>query len=137
MPGVEELFRHVHHQSELCVGLLTGNFARAARIKLEHFGLWPFFVCGAYGDDAAERDELVPVAVGRARTAGAVVGSAAHVVVVGDTPLDISCATAAGARSIAVATGSFDVETLERKGAMAVLPDLSAREAFLAILDEF
>ena len=137
MPGVEELLRHVHREPELCVGLLTGNFARAARIKLEHFGLWPFFVCGAYGDDAAERDELVPVAVGRARTAGAVVRSPAHVVVIGDTPLDIRCATAAGARSIAVATGSFDVQTLERKGATAVLPDLTAREAFLAILDEF
>ena len=137
MPGVEELLRHVHHQPELCVGLLTGNFARAAQIKLEHFGLWPFFVCGAYGDDAAERDELVPVAVRRARTAGAVVRSPAHVVVIGDTPLDIRCATAAGARSIAVATGSFDVQTLDRKGATAVLPDLSAREAFLAILDEF
>ena len=137
MPGVEELLRHVHHRPELCVGLLTGNFARAARIKLEHFGLWPFFVCGEYGDDAAERDELVPVAVGRARTAGAVVRSPAHVVVIGDTPLDIRCATAAGARSIAVATGSFDVRTLDRKGATAVLPDLSAREAFLAILDEF
>ena len=135
MPGVEELLRHVHQQPRLCVGLLTGNFARAARIKLEHFGLWRFFVYGAYGDDAAERDELVPVAVGRARAAGAVVRSPAHVVVIGDTPLDIRCATAAGARSIAVATGSFDVQTLERKGATAVLPDLGAREAFLAVLD--
>ena len=137
MPGVEELLRQVHHQPELCVGLLTGNFARAGRIKLKHFGSWTFFVCGAYGDDAAERDDLVPVAVDRARTAGAVVHSPAHVVVIGDTPLDIRCARAAGARSIAVATGSFDVKTLHRKGATAVRPDLSAREAFLAILDEF
>lgn len=137
MPGVEELLNHVHHQPELCVGLLTGNFARAARIKLEYFGLWPFFVCGAYGDDAAQRDELVPVAVARARTAGAIVCSPAQVVVIGDTPLDIRCATAAGARSIAVATGLFDVQTLERKGATAVLPDLTDWKAFLAILDEF
>jgi phosphoglycolate phosphatase len=137
MPGVEELLRYLHHQPELCVGLLTGNFARAAQIKLEYFWLWSFFVCGAYGDDAAERDELVPVAVGRARKIGAVVDSPAHVVVIGDTPLDIRCAAVAGARSVAVATGSFDVHTLERKGATAVLPDLSNQEAFLAILDEF
>ena len=137
MPGVEELLKNVHHQPKLCVGLLTGNFARAARIKLEYFGLWPFFVFGAYGDDAAQRDELVPVAVGRARTAGAIVRSPAQVVVIGDTPLDIRCATAAGARSIAVATGLFDMQTLERKGATVVLPDLTDWKAFLAILDEF
>ena len=136
MPRVAELLRHVHHQPELCVGLLTGNFARASRIKLEHFGLWPFFVCGAYGDDAAERDELVPVAVERARAAGVVLRSPAHVVVIGDTPIDVRCATVSGARSIAVATGSFDIRTLDAKGATAVLPDLSAREAFLAILDD-
>ena len=111
MPGVEELLLEVHHQPELCVGLLTGNFARAARIKLEHFGLWTFFVRGVYGDDAFERDDLVPVAVGRARTAGA--------------------------RSIAVATGSFDLTTIHRKSATAVFPDRSVREVFLAFLDEF
>ena len=136
MPGVEELLQHLHHQPEVCVGLLTGNFARAAQIKLEHFGLWPFFVCGAYGDDAAERDDLVPVAVDRARTAGVVVRSPAHVVVIGDTPLDIRCAMASGAMSIAVATGSYDVQTLDAKGATAVLVDLSAREAFLAVLNQ-
>jgi len=94
-------------------------------------------VRGVYGDDAFERDDLVPVAVGRARTAGAVVPSPAHVVVIGDTPLDIRCARVAGARSIAVATGSFDLTTIHRKSATAVFPDRSVREAFLAFLDEF
>ena len=136
MPGVEELLQYLHHQPEVCVGLLTGNFARAAQIKLEHFGLWSFFVCGAYGDDAAQRDDLVPVAVGRARMAGVVVRSPAHVVVIGDTPLDIRCAMAAGATSIAVATGSYDAQTLGARGATAVLVDLSAREAFLAVLKD-
>lgn len=136
MPGVEALLWDVHRHPQLCVGLLTGNVARAARIKLEHFGLWRFFVCGAYGDDAAERDELVPVAVERARSVGVVVPSPAHVVVIGDTPLDIRCAAVSGARSIAVATGLFDVQALDAKGATAVLPDLSAREEFLAILDD-
>ena len=68
---------------------------------------------------------------------GVAVKSDSSVVVIGDTPLDIRCATAAGARSIAVATGLFDVQTLERKGATAVLPDLTDWKAFLAILDEF
>lgn len=136
MPGVEALLDLLHHHPEVCVALLTGNFARAAQIKLEHFGLWRFFVCGAFGDDAAERDELVPVAVERARTAGVVPRSPSHVVVIGDTPLDIRCATVSGARSIAVATGSFGVQTLDANGATAVLPDLSDPEAFLAVLDD-
>lgn len=136
MPGVYALLDLLHGHPEVCVALLTGNFARAAQIKLEHFGLWSFFVCGAFGDDAAGRDELVPVAVGRARAAGVVPRSAGHVVVIGDTPLDIRCATVAGARSIAVATGSFDVQTLGAHGATAVLPDLSNPDAFLAVLEE-
>ena len=46
---------------------MTGNFTRPAQIKLEHFGLWRFFHFGAYGDDAPVRDELVLIAVERAR----------------------------------------------------------------------
>jgi len=53
------------------------------------------------------------------------------VVVIGDTPLDVQCAKAGGARSIAVATGSYDQSTLEAHGAGAVLPDLSDVDAFL------
>jgi phosphoglycolate phosphatase-like HAD superfamily hydrolase len=135
MPGVDTLLRHLHPREELCVSLLTGNFARAAQIKLVHFGLWEFFVCGAYGDDAAERDELVPVALARARQRGVAIESPADVVVIGDTPLDVQCATVSGARSIAVATGSFDEVTLARHGATAVLSDLADQEAFLDALE--
>ena len=135
MPGVEQLLRDLHPRPDLCIGLLTGNFARSARIKLEHFGLWPFFSCGAFGDDAAERDALVPIAVERACSMGVVVSSPSDVVVIGDTPLDIRCATAAGAQSISVATGPFDEPTLRAHGATAVLRDLSAPERFLAALE--
>ena len=135
MPGVEQLLRDLHPRPELCIGLLTGNFARSAQIKLEHFGLWRFFSCGAFGDDAAERDALVPIAVDRAARMGVVVSSSSDVVVIGDTPLDVRCAAAAGARSIAVATGPFDEETLRSHGATAVLPDLSVPERFLAALE--
>ena len=131
MPGVSALLEVLDTRPDACSGLLTGNFARAARIKLEHFGLWRYFACGAYGDDAAERNQLVPIAVERARRAGVVVDSFSDVVVVGDTPLDVQCAVAAGARSVAVATGSYDETALRDAGADTVLTDLSDAEVFL------
>ena len=129
MPGVSTLLRHLDGCQDVSVGLLTGNFSRAARIKLEHFDLWNFFLYGAFGDDSAERDHLVPIAVTRAAGVGLTTTSPEDVV--GDTPLDIRCASAAGARSIAVATGSYDEDTLRAHGASAVLPDLADIDAFL------
>ena len=126
MPGVEELLTHLEPRPDLCIGLLTGNFARSAQIKLDHFRLSRFFTCGAFGDDAPDRDALVPIAVERACDMG---------VVVGDTPLDVRCAKAAGARSIAVAIGPFDERALSAHGATAVLHDLRAPEIFLAALE--
>ena len=131
MPGVRRLLERLGARSDVTCGLVTGNVARAARIKLAHFGIWRHFACGAYGDDAPRRDDLVPIAVDRARNAGVDVATPAEAVVVGDTPLDVQCAAAAGARSVCVTTGSFDAETLRRAGADAVLPDLTELERFL------
>lgn len=131
MPGVRRLLDSLRERPDVACALLTGNIARAARIKLEHFALQRYFACGAYGDDAPGRDDLVPVAVGRARRAGIDVASASQAVVIGDTPLDVQCAAVAGARSVGVATGSFTEEELRRAGADAVLPDLTDPNRFL------
>jgi phosphoglycolate phosphatase len=56
------------------------------------------------------------------------------VIVVGDTPLDVECAAASGARAVAVATGSADVATLRACGADVVFEDLTDTSAFLALL---
>ncbi len=125
MPGVVALLKTLSRQDEVRCGLVTGNFATPAQIKLEHFSIWGFFHFGAYGDDAPVRDDLVPIAVERARRAGVTVAAAHDVVVIGDTPLDVQCATAAGARSVAVATGSYDEAALRETGAHAVLADFS------------
>ena len=134
MPGVRQLLDRLENVPDAACALLTGNIARAARIKLEHFAVRRYFLCGAYGDDAPKRDDLVPIAVGRARAAGIDVGSSGRVVVIGDTPLDAQCAAAAGARSICVATGPFAEADLRRAGADAVLPDLADAERFLSTL---
>ena len=135
MPGVRELLAGLDGRADLRSALLTGNYARAARIKLEYFGLWRHFACGAYGDDAASRNELVPVAVDRARACGIDIRSPEQVVVIGDTPLDIGCARAAGARSVAVATGPFDAAELRSHGADRVLPDLADTAGCIDVLE--
>ncbi|MBI2833222.1 MAG: HAD hydrolase-like protein [Acidobacteria bacterium] len=135
MPGVSELLNELSRRHDVFLALLTGNFSEAARIKLEYFNLWRYFACGAYADDAADRNALVEVAVGRARERGAPVVTAADVWVIGDTPLDVACARSAGARAIAVATGPYSADDLRRSGADLVLEDLGDSRAFLALLD--
>jgi len=135
MPGVRELLDDLSARDDVFVGLLTGNFEEGARIKLGHFDLWHYFACGAYGGDAADRNALVPFAVERARAGGLPEIAAHDVIVVGDTPHDVSCAEAAGAIAVAVATGGHSVEQLLQTGADLVLPDLSDRGTFIQLLD--
>jgi phosphoglycolate phosphatase-like HAD superfamily hydrolase len=134
LPGVRNLLETIDGREDVFPALLTGNSEAGARIKLEHFDLWKFFRCGAYGDAVAERNHLFEVALERARACGAPAVQPADVVVVGDTVLDVACARAAGARSVAVATGPSDVETLRRSGADLAVPDLSDTNAVLRFI---
>jgi phosphoglycolate phosphatase len=135
MPGITTLLDTLERRNDVFLGLLTGNFAEAARIKLEHFDLWRYFRCGAYGDDAHDRNDLVPVALARALECGN--GSRFdRIFIVGDTPHDIACAAAGNATSIAVATGGFDVSALRAAGADVVFEDLSDAKAFLNVIED-
>jgi phosphoglycolate phosphatase len=134
MPGVRELIAALQRRDDVALGLLTGNFVDGARIKLDYFDLWKHFPCGAFGGDSADRNDLVPVAVQRAREAGIAEVEPARVIVIGDTPNDVECARAAGARAVAVATGSYTVDQLRETGADIVFKDLSDTEAFLKLL---
>jgi len=134
MPGVRELLDALSGRDEAYVALLTGNYEAGARIKLEYFDLWRYFPCGAFGDDAPNRNGLVPKAIARVATCGGPSFSAAASVVIGDTPLDVACAAIAGARSIAVATGSHSVEDLRATGADVVMRDLSDTAEVLRVI---
>jgi phosphoglycolate phosphatase-like HAD superfamily hydrolase len=128
LPGVRAaLQRLAPHATN---SLLTGNFVATARLKLEAADLsgWFDWSCGAFGSDHEQRNELVPIALQRARDAGMQV-DAEHVVVVGDTPNDIACARAGGVRVLAVATGTFDRATLASHAPDALLDNLSDTEA--------
>jgi len=119
---------------DVFLALLTGNCETGARIKLEYFDLWRYFRCGAYGDDVHDRNELFAVAMSRVQACGGPAARPRDVIIVGDTPLDVACAAAAGARSVAVATGPSDAETLSRSGADVVFDDLSDTSAFLRLV---
>ena len=98
MPGVRPLLDALAARDDVYLALLTGNYEDAARAKLEYFDLWRYFPCGAFGDDAPDRNGLLPKALATIRACGGPVKSRRlDVVVIGDTPLDVECAAAARA----------------------------------------
>ena len=112
LPGVQQLLEDLSQQPDKTLGLLTGNLERGAQLKLEHYDLWHFFPFGAFADDHHDRNALGPCAVSRAVAHTGCDFPASQVDVVGDTGHDVSCGKAFGARTIAVATGSWSRERL-------------------------
>lgn len=134
MPGARELLEALDAHHHLHLALLTGNYRDAAEIKLQHFEIWEFFEWGAFSDDAADRNALVPIARSRAETYDIPPEAIERVIVIGDTPHDIECARVSGARCIAVATGGYSMAQLKEAGADEVLPDLSDTGRVLKLL---
>jgi phosphoglycolate phosphatase-like HAD superfamily hydrolase len=134
MPGIRELLDALQRRDDVTLGLLTGNFIEGARIKLDYFDLWKYFPFGAFGGDSPSRNDLVPIAIQRARDAGLADVQPSRVIVIGDTPNDVECARVVGAVPVAVATGSYSVEQLREAGADIVFDDLSDTQAFLQLL---
>ncbi|NDF16692.1 MAG: hydrolase, partial [Verrucomicrobia bacterium] len=90
---------------------------------------------GAFADDSPVRNELGPHAKRRARDRHGEEFSPDRIYIIGDTPHDVACARAIGARAIAVATGAFSTEQLQACGADAVFADLAHPEKFFRLLD--
>jgi len=134
LPGVNVLLDALEPREDVYLGLLTGNFKDGAQVKLERFDLWRYFRCGAFGDDAPDRNALVPVALERAAACGMPAFAAADVIVVGDTPNDVACAQAVGAVPIGVATGGYTADQLRQCGADIVFETLEDAEAFVRLL---
>jgi phosphoglycolate phosphatase len=116
--------------------LLTGNLAPVARLKLRMMSLVEFFdfESGAYGSDSPRRTDLPLIAAERAARRYGRVFAGPDIVIVGDTPNDIACARAVGARAVAVATGPFSVDELRLHAPDAVLPDLTDTGAALTAI---
>jgi phosphoglycolate phosphatase len=136
LPGVRELLPRLHRPPRIVQSLLTGNLAPNAALKLRVFGLegWVDLEVGAYGSDDRDRTVLVPIAIAKAEGRYGYRFEPEQVWVVGDTPRDLECAKAAGARCLLVGTGRHDFEELEGLEANAVLRDLSDVDAVFALL---
>jgi phosphoglycolate phosphatase-like HAD superfamily hydrolase len=126
LPGIVALLAALHEHPEVMLGLLTGNVERGARLKLTSGGIdHTRFVVGAYGSDSHHRPDLPAIAARRAEPFLGRLPSGPDVVIIGDTPADVTCGNGIGARAVGVATGSYDTEALREAGAAAVFADLS------------
>jgi phosphoglycolate phosphatase-like HAD superfamily hydrolase len=129
MPGVYELLDRVDAHAGTVLGLLTGNVAPGAELKLRSAAIDPArFRVGAFGSDHPERSELPAIAAARAEQLFGRRPSGADVVIVGDTPADVTCGRGIGARAIAVATGSYSTGDLMAAGAFAAFENLADLE---------
>ncbi|HEY5440145.1 MAG TPA: HAD family hydrolase [Gemmatimonadaceae bacterium] len=137
-PGIAPLLDALDARDDVLLGLLTGNVHEGALAKLDAVGLArDRFRIGAFGSDHVSRPELPAIARARAESllGHAVMGE--DVIVIGDTPADMSCGNGIGARAIGVATGRYSVDELRACNAAAVFPDLSDTVAVMrAILGE-
>jgi phosphoglycolate phosphatase-like HAD superfamily hydrolase len=132
MPGVHSLLDRLEKEADVVLGLLTGNVARGAALKLRSGGLDPErFRVGAYGSDSAHRPELPPIAAQRAERYFGRVPSGADVVIIGDTPADIACGACIDARAVGVATGAYSVADLMACEPHAAFEDLSDTDQVL------
>jgi phosphoglycolate phosphatase-like HAD superfamily hydrolase len=129
LAGVPELLRaleEIEGQGRAVVGLLTGNLAAGAALKLRSAGLDPArFRVGAYGSDSPRRTDLPAIAARRAAELAGRAFAGPDLVIVGDTPEDVACGRPIGARTIAVATGFYDMGALRAAGATHVFATLA------------
>ena len=121
--GVEATLADVARLGKLA--LLTGNPEPMARARMERLDLDRFFPPGqgAFGCEAEERPHLIALARQRAAD-----WPAEKTVAVGDTPLDVAGAHAAGIRVVAVESHRFGARALEgadaRISSLASLPEV-------------
>jgi phosphoglycolate phosphatase len=129
-PGVWEFIRELQALPQPpLLGLLTGNIRLGAEIKLRHFNLWDVFQTGGFANDHEDRDQIAAVARQRGSRILGEELAGDKVLVIGDTPLDIRCARAIGAKALAVATGGAKLEDLRMRQPNWAVPDLRAISA--------
>lgn len=133
-PGVVDFINFMTSSFSYPMGLLTGNLEKGARIKLEPFALNSYFPFGAFGSDHENRNNLLPIAVERYEKFFKKPINFSDCIVIGDTPRDVACAKPYGAKVIAVATGPFTREDLQKTDADVVVENLSEIDKIQQIL---
>ena len=135
LPGVPELVERLHQHPEVLLGLLTGNLAEGAELKLRYYGLWDYFGFGAFADDSHDRNQLGRFACDRASKALGEEIPCDQVYVLGDTPHDIACGEVINAKTVAVATGRHTLEELAACHPDLLFADFSDVPAVLRAFD--
>ena len=132
MPGILAILSRLGARHDVVQGLGTGNFRRTGIAKLQRYDIAAYFpgAVGGFGDDHESRDELIRIGIARVRNGG----EPDRVVVVGDTPHDVTAARANGAYALAVATGRDSIEGLLSCGADAALSDLTDTDRVMSII---
>ena len=134
-PGVHALLDALEARADCMLGLLTGNVVEGARLKLRSAGLDPDrFRVGAFGTDHHVRAELPGFAQRRAASLLGRPVAGGDVVIIGDTPADMTCGRGIGARAIGVGTASYDPDELRAVGGFATFTDLSDTAAVVAAI---
>ena len=134
LPGIVSLLDRLRLRRDCVLGLLTGNLVRGAEIKLSHYGVWDYFEFGAFADDHHDRNELPKFACARALETHGEEFPPERVFVIGDTPRDIECGKAIGARTVAIATGNYSRAQLSDHNPDFLFDDLSDTDAVIAVL---
>lgn len=133
LPGVRELLADLSQRVDVSVGLLTGNFRRAAELKLAAAEIEAaLFVVNAFAEDGRQRRDLVAAAMGRWLPRS----DPGRAILIGDTPRDIACARLTGCRVLAVATGHYSLADLLKEGPDAAVEDLTRREALDQLIEQ-
>lgn len=137
MPGVRLVLAALQSRPTWRSILLTGNTRAGARAKLTHYGLIDYFNLseGAFSDNTSTRTDIAVKALALLRAADSSIFPG-RIVVIGDTPHDVACARAIGARCLAVATGGYTLDQLQATGADRVIPTLPAPEEFFSLVEE-
>ena len=134
LPGILALLSMLQTRADVALGLLTGNVRAGARVKLGHYGLFEHFAFGGFGDHHFDRDDVAREAFAAVKTHMGEHMTAERIWVIGDTPLDVRCARAIGARAVAVATGLHTLEQLRDAAPDLALSDLADPSSFLDML---
>jgi phosphoglycolate phosphatase-like HAD superfamily hydrolase len=133
LPNVREILEALRDRSDVRSYLLTGNTRGGARAKLTHYGLFEYFPEGAFAEDARKRATIAERGLDLARSAGPIAED--HLYVIGDTPHDIECAEAIGARTIAVATGGYSAAELASHRPWRLFEELPPVDRFIELIE--
>jgi phosphoglycolate phosphatase-like HAD superfamily hydrolase len=136
LPGVMDLLAALTPHTHVTLGLLTGNWSDTGEIKLRACGIDPSrFHIAVWGDHSPHnppsRDHLPPLALTAYQRRHGKQLEPTQATIIGDTPHDVRCALASGMRCLAVATGSYSVDQLNKAGAHRTVSDLSQTDDIL------